>query len=153
MIFEVISRELFQKFSNFRFKFICKQFSITSKAMKSSAILSVLLLFLSMDMISSNKHKEMCDIFKPGDVFRGIRAYKQALMQTNKMYAKGMEWEFVVTNKSIKLLYDTLASIQPNKTLLGWDQNDNQLVVHRKSIHYTWGWEELRECFVFIDIL
>ena len=79
------------------------------KAMDSSVIVSALLLFVTIDCISIPNHKEMCDILKPNEIFDGINVYKTNNNEF-KMYAKGKEWLFLVTNIRIVLLPDTLSS-------------------------------------------
>ena len=79
------------------------------KAMDSSVIVSLLLLFVTIDCISIPNHKEMCDILKPNGIFDGINVYKSNKNEF-KMYAKGKEWLFLVTTIRIALLPDTLSS-------------------------------------------
>ena len=125
-----------------------------AKAMKSSVIMSVILLFVSIDCNSSDDIKEMCNIFKPNGNFNGVKVYKT---HGNKlqMYGKGKEWQFVATNKRIVLLSETLTPIKPKlKTNVIWNPSDSQYVSLRldfieKHKEYWLPSGECRvECFV-----
>ena len=121
--------------------------------MKTSVILVMLLIFVSIDYISSDelKYKQLCDVFKPKGIFSGVKAYKNVpsskyslyydFEYTTRMYANGMEWVFLVRNGRIIFLEETLTSIQP-------EFNDS--VIFRVNIPIS----EYRvyDCWVFIDI-
>ena len=112
--------------------------------MKSSAILSVILIFVSIDC-NSIDYKPMCYILKPNGIFKGIKAYK-SMENTLQMYGKGKEWQFVATNEMIYLLPETLTMIMPRKIqdLGQWKQNYSDLVTLR--IDYYYG--GFQQCFV-----
>ena len=118
--------------------------------MNTSVILVIILVFVSIDGISSDKLTKMCRIFKTKGVFNGIKAYRRIppkgvpnleynFLYTTRMFAKGMEWEFVVQKKRIILLEETLIHIH---------REYNDSIILRVNIPYL----EIRvyDCLVFI---
>ena len=117
-----------------------------AKAMKSSAILSVILLFVTIDCFSRDDQKaKMCDIFKPNGTFKGIKVYR-TLKGKLHMYGKGNEWEFFATNKSIVLLPETIKTIVPTFKSLQWKPDYSKGVSLRLDIMRNDVWDF--ECFV-----